>query len=141
MTPPAEDRPFSSLPVGTKAAIEHTISQTDVSAFAELSGDHSPLHIDEAYAKGTTQGKVVVHGMLLGALVSQLIGMHLPGTRALLLEETLTFKKPVHINDMVKVEGEVLSASASTHILEVGITISVGEMTVVIGKVLVQVRE
>lgn len=140
MTPSAEDHAFSQLPIGTKATFERTISQDDVLAFAQLSGDYNPLHVDATYAQATSQGSLVVHGMFLGALVSQLVGMRLPGTRALLLEESLSFKKPVRPGDTVCIEGSVVGASHATHVLDVAITISVAHTTVAEGKARVLVR-
>src|SRR3990167_3301720 len=105
------DRTFESIAIGENASLNHTITAEDVHAFAVVSGDHNQLHVDDAYAKATSFGQRVVHGMFLGALVSQLVGMHLPGKRALLMKESLEFKKPVHIGDTVTVSGTVLAKS------------------------------
>lgn len=137
----AEDRPFASLQVGDTATFECRIPEDDVRAFADLSGDQNPLHMDDAYARATPFGGRVVHGMLLGGLVSRLIGMQLPGKRALLLKESLEFKKPVRIEDTVKVEGEIVRASLATHIIEVEIHIYVEGAIVATGNAHVQVRD
>jgi 3-hydroxybutyryl-CoA dehydratase len=137
----AEDKPFDSLRVGVTASFTQVITNESVQAFADVSGDYSPLHMDDAYASTTAFGERVVHGMLLGALVSRLVGMQLPGTRALLLKESLQFKKPVHIGDTVQVEGTVTSVSQATHIIELAIQIRVGDTVVAIGQVSVQVRD
>lgn len=137
----AQDRAFESLTAGEKASFERTITEADTRAFAELSGDHNPLHTDDAYVAATPFGARVVHGMFLGALVSRLVGMQLPGERALLVKESLEFKKPVHIGDTVKVEGVVIRTSSATHIVELDIQIYVGDVIVATGQVHVQVRD
>ncbi len=136
----AQDRPLASLRVGETASFEHTISEADVRAFADLSGDHSPLHIDDVYAHASAYAGLVVHGMFLGALVSRLVGMHLPGKRALLLAESLTFKKPVYIGDTVHVEGVIAHVSDATQSITVDIRIHAGGVLVAAGEVHAQVR-
>lgn len=137
----AEDRSFDSLHVGETASFERTISEDDVRLFADVSGDHNPLHMDDAYAHSTPFGGRIVHGMFLGALVSRLVGMYLPGTRALLMKESLEFKKPVRIGDTVKLEGAISRASVATGILELDIRLSVGNVLVATGQAHVQVRD
>ena len=90
----ADDRQLDSIRIGEEASFERIISNEDVQAFADISGDYNPLHMDDEYASTTEFGRRIVHGMFLGALVSRLIGMHLPGRRALLMEESIEFKNP-----------------------------------------------
>ena len=136
----AEDRPFESMQAGETASFERTITQLDVDAFAHLSGDQNPLHVDRSYAVAASYGGRVVHGMFLGALMSQLVGMRLPGKRALLMSESLEFKKPVHVGDTVLVEGIIVRTSASTRIIELGVSITVKGIIVAAGQARVMVR-
>ena len=71
------------LEVGATARFSKTITAEDVQGFAALSGDFNPLHLDAEFARKTTFGRPVVHGMLLGSFVSRMIGMQLPGAGAL----------------------------------------------------------
>lgn len=135
----ATDREFASIAVGESASFEHHVTADDVDTFATISGDSNPLHVDDAYAKATSFGKRVVHGMFLCALVSQLVGMHLPGKRALLMKESLEFSKPVYIGDTVSVSGTVGAKSESTRILSIDISITAGGNTVAEGAVSVRV--
>ncbi|HCR52251.1 TPA: hypothetical protein DIV48_01215 [Candidatus Kaiserbacteria bacterium] len=137
----AEDRKFVSLRIGEIASFERTIRADDVRAFADLSGDYSPLHMDDDYARSTQFGDRLVHGMFLGSLVSRLVGMHMPGKHALLMKESLEFKKPVRIGDTVRIEGEIMIASPSTHIIELDIRLYAENMLVATGRVHVQVRD
>ena len=109
--------------MGDTASFSRTITEADVNEFAKLSGDYNPLHTDEEYAKTTKFGKRVVHGMFLGALISQLLGMKLIGKRCLYLSQNLQFKKPAFIGDAVLVSAEIKNKSESTQILDISIEI------------------
>ena len=136
----AKDITLSELKVGDVAAFERKITEEDLSSFSELSGDRNPLHMDSTYAEGTAFKQRVVFGMLLGAFVSRLIGMELPGRQALILKETLEFKKPIFIGDTITVSGTIASKSESTGLLEVHIAITRGEELTTLGSVHVRVR-
>ncbi|MEO6340239.1 MAG: MaoC family dehydratase, partial [Caulobacteraceae bacterium] len=56
-----------------------TVGEADIVAFADVSGDDNPLHLDEAYAAKTPFRSRIAHGMLAGAYISALIGARLPG--------------------------------------------------------------
>lgn len=120
----ATDRPWDALQVGETASFDRQISEDDVRAFAQLSGDDNPLHMDEAYAATTQFGKRVVHGMLLSSLFSQLVGIHLPGKRCLYLAQSLTFRMPVFVGETVKVRGEVTHRSEATRTLTLHTTVT-----------------
>lgn len=123
-------RTWESLVVGERASLKQSVSHNDIAAFAALSGDQNPLHVQEG----------VVHGMLLGAFVSALVGMQLPGERALLVKESLSFKKPVHAGDTVVVEGTLMHKSEATRLLDIAIVIRVAQTIVAEGEVQVQLR-
>ena len=78
-------------------------------AFAAVSGDHNPLHLDEDYAHKTVFRGRVAHGMLLGAHISAVLGDTLPGPGAIYLSQTLEFEHPVRIPSEVTVRVEVKS--------------------------------
>jgi acyl dehydratase len=135
----AKDLKFEDIKTGDSAAFDVTIREEDVQKFAELSGDYNPLHVDEEYAKGTDFGERIVHGMFLGALVSRLVGMELPGKRALLMKETLEFKKPAHVGDHLTVMGTVVHKSEALRLLELLLEIRTEKELLATGTVHVQV--
>ena len=137
----AVDRSFEALKKGDSASFERIINKGDVTAFADVSGDRNPLHMDDSYAGKTSVGKRIVHGMLLGALVSRLVGMHLPGRRALLMKETLAFKEPVAIGARVVVTGTITHTSAAVRLVEIAISITCEKTLVCSGTAHVQVLE
>lgn len=133
------EKSFEEIVVGETEFFVRLISEEDVMAFSHLSGDENPLHTDEAYAKLTKFGGRVVHGMFLAALVSQLIGMRLPGKYALLLAEELRFKAPARVGDTVRVGGRVIAKSPATRMVEIAIEIIRDSVNLVEGVVKVQI--
>lgn len=95
------DLSIDDIHVGLEATVSWRAETASIDDFAKLSGDKNPLHMDEAYAKDHAFQGRVVHGFLLGARVSGLIGMLIPGRRCLLLEEKLAFPAPVYAGDDV----------------------------------------
>ncbi len=98
------------LCVGQSAERLFQITDAAVRAFAEVSGDFNPVHLDEAYAARTIFRGRVAHGMLLGAHISAVLGERLPGPGAIYLSQTLEFEHPVRIGAEVRVRVEVIAA-------------------------------
>jgi len=90
-----------SLKVGDSAEMRKTIADEDVRAFAELTGDRNPVHLDEEYAAGTRFGRRVAHGMLGASLISAVLANELPGRGTVYLSQTLRFTAPVFLGDTV----------------------------------------
>ena len=66
-----------------------------------MSGDNNPVHLDAAYAATTTFGERIAHGMLSAAYISAILGTRLPGPGAIYLSQSLRFRRPVKIGDVV----------------------------------------
>lgn len=133
------DKNFNDLKIGDSAFFERLVTKEDVEKFANLSGDYNPLHFDEKYAAKTKFKGPIVHGLFLGALVSRLIGMELPGQKTLLLKTELEFKKPARVGDKVLVKGQVVHKSLALKLLEISIEILKGQERLVAGSAHVQV--
>ncbi|KZN13208.1 MaoC family dehydratase [Marinomonas sp. TW1] len=78
-----------------------TVTQQDVHAFAEVTGDTNPVHLDADYAATTSFGQPIAHGMLTAGFISAAIGTQLPGPGCIYLEQTLKFRSPVFIGQEV----------------------------------------
>ena len=115
---------FADIREGQSAVLERVVGEAEVDAFARLSGDFSPLHVDEAFAKTTRFGGRVAHGMILGAFVSTLLGMDLPGRHAILLSVSLEFRKPVLLGDSVRLEARVAGKTEASRMLELSVQAS-----------------
>lgn len=87
--------------IGTKASFSKTISESDVYLFAGITGDLNPVHINKPEAKKSIFKERVAHGILVSGLISNVIGMQLPGPGTIYLEQHLKFLKPVVIGDTV----------------------------------------
>jgi 3-hydroxybutyryl-CoA dehydratase len=95
---------FEDLSEGQSAEIERTVSAADIDAFAAVSGDVNPVHLDDAYAATTQFGERIAHGMLAGAFISAVLGAKLPGPGAIYLSQSLRFRRPVKIGDTVSAQ-------------------------------------
>ena len=98
---------LEAMTVGQAAEQVRAVTPIDLADFAEVSGDHNPLHMDEAFAESSPFRGRVAHGMLLGAWISALLGEKLPGPGAIYVSQSLTFKRPVRIGDEVLTRVEV----------------------------------
>ena len=87
--------------VGDSAEITKTIEQSDIDAFADVTGDHNPVHVDEEFAKTTRFGRRIAHGMLTASLISSVLANKLPGEGSVYLGQTLQFVAPVFPGDEV----------------------------------------
>ena len=85
---------FDEIEIGLTKQFQITLTESMVDDFAKLTGDFSPIHIDEDYAKTTTFQRRVVHGMLLASFLSRMDGMYLPGKHALYFSQSLDFRYP-----------------------------------------------
>ena len=110
---------FDEIEVGLQKKFSVTITESMVEAFADLSGDFSPIHMNDDYAKTPTFGKRVVHGMLLASFLSRIDGMYLPGKHALYFSQSVDFRSPCFIGDIVTVSSTVIDKSEATKILKI----------------------
>jgi 3-hydroxybutyryl-CoA dehydratase len=100
---------LEDLAIGQSAEHLHTVEDQDIVAFAEVSGDRNPVHLDADYAAETQFKGRIAHGMLSAAYISAVLGMELPGPGAVYLSQTLAFKRPVRIGDAVTARASILA--------------------------------
>jgi 3-hydroxybutyryl-CoA dehydratase len=133
---------LNEIELGLKKKFKVNIIESKANEFAKLTGDYSPIHMDEDYAGTTNFNHRICHGMLLASFFSRLIGMHLPGKNGLLLSYSVKHLSPCFLNQEVIVEGIVVSKSNATRIitLKATITDSSGKL-LVDGTLKVLVRE
>lgn len=99
---------INELTVGQEATFTKTISETDVYLFAGISGDINPAHLNEEYAKNTFFKGRIAHGMLSAALISAVLGVHMPGPGTIYLSQELNFLAPVRIGDTITAKGKII---------------------------------
>ncbi|MEP7147745.1 MAG: MaoC family dehydratase [Acidobacteriota bacterium] len=95
------------LNVGDTFSAERLVTDELIRKFAEVSGDHNPIHLDEEVAKRTRFGRRIAHGMLSGAFISAVLGYEFSERSIVYLSQTLKFVAPVFIDDTVTATAKV----------------------------------
>lgn len=105
------DYTYKDITIGQCESFKKNVTFEMENAFRAISGDDNPLHIDDEFARETSNGKYashVVYGMLTASFYSTLAGMYLPGKYSLIHSlDQIEFKKPVFIGDVLTVSGTV----------------------------------
>lgn len=96
-TPPMRE----TLSVGDQGSFTKAITERDIFAFADASGDYNPLHIDEQYARHSLFGRRVAHGILTAGIISTVLSKEIPGLGTIFVELRIRFLSPVYIGDTV----------------------------------------
>ncbi|MGQ4911530.1 MAG: MaoC family dehydratase [Candidatus Thorarchaeota archaeon] len=100
---------YSDLRIGQSAEVVHTITESDIQTFGDLSGDYNPLHFDEEWASKTIFEGRIAHGLLTATFLSTAIGMKLPGPGAIYMSQSMKFLGPVRIGDTIVARVEIVS--------------------------------
>jgi 3-hydroxybutyryl-CoA dehydratase len=99
---------FEDLEIGMEASFAKSVSEADIVAFAEVTGDKNPVHLDGEYAAKTIFKRPIAHGMLTAGYISAVFGMELPGPGAIYVSQTLNFRAPVRTGDRVVAKVRVM---------------------------------
>ena len=92
---------LEDLSVGMTSSFEKTITAKDIDAFAAITGDTNPVHLDEEYAATTPFKARIAHGMMSAGLISTVLGTQLPGPGCIYLDQQIKFRAPVFTEDTV----------------------------------------
>ncbi len=90
------------ISIGQTASLDKQFQGEDVVSFAGLSSDFNPVHLDAEYATNTIFQHPIVHGFLVGSLISAVLGTQLPGPGSIYLGQNMKFLKPVFYGDLVR---------------------------------------
>lgn len=115
---------MENLSVGQKATRSITLTDEHVKAYAEMTGDHNPLHFDEDFVSKTKFKKLVVQGGLTTGLLHALVAMDMPGPGTVFLSQDWKFTAPVFIGDIITAEAEILSIHASKPVTQLKVMIT-----------------
>jgi len=99
---------FEDLDLGMEASFAKTVTAADILAFAEVTGDWNPVHLDTEYAAKTVFREPIAHGMLTAGYISAVFGSQMPGPGAIYVSQTLNFRAPVRIGDQVVARVKVM---------------------------------
>lgn len=118
-------------------------SQEDIQAFAQVSGDYNPVHLDAEQAANTVYKKPILHGMLGASVFSRVIGMEFPGAGTIYLEQSLQFKRPMYPDEIYRVRIRVKEVEERRHRarLETTIVNEIDGKAVLVGEAYVMNKE
>lgn len=113
-----------NVSVGQKASRSLVLTARHVAAYAEITGDHNPLHFDEQFARATGRlDGLVVQGGLTTGLLHALVATDLPGPGTVFLSQNWKFPAPVYIGDTITAVAEVLSAHPTKPVCQLGVRV------------------
>ena len=130
---------LEDLSVGQSAELTRAVGAADIEAFAAVTGDNNPVHLDAAFAATTNFGERIAHGMLSAGYISAVIGTTLPGPGAIYLSQTLRFKRPVKIGDAVTARATITEIDAAKARVTLATVCLVNEKPVVEGEAVIMV--
>jgi len=129
---------LEDLTIGHSAELTRTVTAADIEAFAEVTGDTNPLHLDDAYAATTPFGQRIAHGMLTASYISAVLGTQLSGPGSIYVSQSLRFRRPVKIGDVVTATATITDidlvrarVTLETKCVVAGKTVIDGEATVI----------
>jgi len=115
---------MDNINVGQKAKRSIQLTEEHVKSYAEMTGDHNPLHFDEDFASRTKFKRLVVQGGLTTGLLHALVAMDMPGPGTVFLSQNWKFTAPVFIGDTITAEAEVLSVHATKPVTQLKVLIT-----------------
>ena len=130
---------LEDLSVGQSAELVRTVTEADLVAFAAVTGDTNPVHLDADYAATTSFGERIAHGMLSAGYISAVLGTTLPGPGAVYLSQSLAFKRPVKIGAEVTAKVTVTAIDEAKGRVTLATACLVNGKTVVDGEAVVMV--
>ncbi len=139
MLPATQTLYFEDLSLGMSETYSKEVKSSDVIGFAEISGDRNPIHLSEHFAAQTPFKGRIAHGLYTASLISAVIGTRLPGPGAIYMKQTLNFRAPVRIGDIVTARVEVLELSDKGNRVRLACSCSVDDLLVLEGEALVKV--
>tara|TARA_Y100000590_G_C15442042_1_gene909244 strand:+ start:80 stop:499 length:420 start_codon:yes stop_codon:yes gene_type:complete len=95
---------FNNLKINQSYTDSIKVTNTIIKKFASASGDRNPIHLNKQFAEKSIFKTRIAHGMLVASFISSVIGNKFPGNGTIYVSQSLNFKKPVRINDVVKIK-------------------------------------
>ncbi len=130
---------FEDLVIGQEAQLVRRVAESDIVSFAEISGDHNPVHLDAAYAATTPFKTTIAHGMLTAAYISAIFGTTMPGPGCIYVSQTLNFRAPVRPGDEVVTTVRIADLMAAKRRVRFDCVCTVGGKTVLEGEAILMV--
>ncbi|MRG70267.1 (R)-hydratase [Alphaproteobacteria bacterium HT1-32] len=125
---------YDELSVGMSAVFGKTVTEADIMAFAGVSGDTNPVHLNAEYAAETVFKSRIAHGVLTASFISTVIGTKLPGPGCIYVSQNLRFKAPVMIGDTVMATVKITALVPEKRFVEMSTVCTVGDKVVLEGE-------
>ena len=125
---------IGEIETGMSAIYARTVTEADIIAFAGVSGDDNPVHLNEDYAASTMFKGRIAHGMLSVGYISAVIGTRLPGPGCIYLSQSLRFRAPVSIGDTVTARVTVTAMDRERNRVTLSTVCTVGDKIVIDGE-------
>ncbi|MDO4517602.1 MAG: MaoC family dehydratase [Bacillota bacterium] len=94
--------------VGDIATLSKTFTEEDINSFVDLSLDNNGMHVDEELSRMGLFRRPVVHGVLVGSLISSVMGTELPGHGTVLQEQSIKYVNPVYPGETITAKVELI---------------------------------
>ncbi|MGH7502101.1 MAG: MaoC family dehydratase [Longimicrobiales bacterium] len=124
--------PNGAPAVGQRAERSRLVSESDILRFTEISGDRNPLHYDEAAARASPFGRIIVQGGVTSAILNAIVAHDLPGPGSVFLHVAWDFRAPVRPGDTITGEVEVLEVRVDKPVTKLRTTVMRNDGTVVL---------
>ncbi len=128
---------LDELSPGQSAMRAFTVDDAAIAAFAEVSTDHNPVHVDEAFAAASPFKGRIAHGMLMGAWISATLAGELPGRGAIYVSQSLNFKRAVRPGDEAEVSVTITDIDLKSGHVTLSTVVKVRNKTMVDGTAVV----
>ena len=112
------------LCVGQSAERTKTVTEADLRAYAEITGDYNPLHFDDGFAAQTRFGRRVAQGGITAGMLNALVAMTLPGPGTVFMSQTLTYHAPTYVGDTLTARVEVLNLKPDKPVCQLAFTVT-----------------
>jgi acyl dehydratase len=113
-----------AITVGQTARRSATLTAEHVRTYAQLTGDHNPLHFDEAFTARTRFRHLIVQGGLTTGLLNALVATDLPGPGSVFISQNWQFTAPVYIGDTITAEVRVEKVHERKPVLQLAVRIT-----------------
>ena len=114
-----QSAPAHEFVVGETFNYQQLVDDKLVRSYADVTGDHNKIHVDDAFAKTTIFGQRIAHGGILFGMISKVLGDDMPGIGTIYLSQLVNFHAPVFINDTVSLE-LTITALLPKHVAKIG---------------------
>ena len=128
---------IEDIEMGMTRHLRKVVSDEDIEMFAQVSTDHNPVHLDDAYAQDTIFEGRIAHGMLTAGLISAVIGEQLPGHGTIYMSQNLKFLAPVRPGDLVHAEVRVVDMVIDKRRVKLDCRCEVNGKNVLVGEAMV----